>query len=187
MNTLLCLIEISSNSFDILLVLEIHVDRSSLDFSDLEDSCRDLFSGEWHLCLREYIENHIENCSITVSPFLENVDSTTDENEFLISDEFIVDSRDFDWLREGFGNGIGDIEKVHRFFFLLEDIDCLILEGGRIEDFPFLETDIFLFSLHDIEIDIHHRIDHDGFDFSKLSKEIDFEDRKSTRLNSSHG
>ena len=149
-----CLIEISSDSFYIFLILEIHIDRSRLHLAYLEDTIRDFFCREWTFRLLEDIEDDIEDSSIFVSPVFQDIDTTTDKDEFLISDEFIMDRRYLYWLREVLSDRVRDIEKVHRLLLLFEDIDSLVFKSRRIEYLPLLETDEFLFSFYEIDIDI---------------------------------
>jgi hypothetical protein len=57
------------------------------------------------------------------------------------------------------------------FFFLLEDVYRFIFERCWVEDFPFFETDKYLFSLDDIKKYIHDGIENSIGEITELSKE----------------
>ena len=102
-----------------------------------------------------------------ISPILQNIDSSTDEDEFTIAYQFVVDRRYLYWFVEMFCDRVRNLDKVHRFFLFLQNIDRLIFQSRMIQYLLFFESDEFLFSLYDIEEYIDNRIDEYSLDFSK--------------------
>lgn len=171
----LCLFElvhITSDTLDLLFVLEIHVDSARLHLSGLEHACDDLFCRERRFRLGEDIHDDIENGSWLVSPFLENVDTTTDEDEFVVSDELVVDSSDLYRFSEVVGYLVGKLHEVDRILLFLEDVDSLVFESRRIEYLPLGETYVLFFSLHEFIEYIEDSVDEAYLDLSEGRSKI---------------
>lgn len=125
-----------------LLVLEIEEDGGFLDFACTEDAFDDLFTGEGLAGFFENIGDDISYGSLGVAPRAESIDAASDEDKTRILDEFVVDGLDSDVLaaKFGFGNSLGNIREMHRFFFGFENDEDFVTNVARIDGRPLGET-----------------------------------------------